>query len=188
MTNRSRPPVACGPLVIFETGVSMKRRLLLGAGTGLLASPGLLLAQAAYPNKPIRYIVPVAPGGGSDMVGRTVTERWGKLLNQTFLVDNQAGGGGVIACQVTAKAAPDGYTLLQGYDIRQSRCGSGTPSVFCHSRGSKNISIDWIIAANDSIAKRINNISINRNFHRIPPITNLGIHIQINPTFQFRYD
>jgi tripartite-type tricarboxylate transporter receptor subunit TctC len=74
-----------------------------------------LLAQAAYPNKPIRYIVPVAPGGGSDMVGRTVTERWGKLLNQTFLVDNQAGGGGVIACQVTAKAAPDGYTLLQGY-------------------------------------------------------------------------
>ena len=93
----------------------MKRRLLLGAGTGLLASPCLLLAQAAYPNKPIRYIVPVAPGGGSDMVGRTVTERWGKLLNQTFLVDNQAGGGGVIACQVTAKAPPDGYTLLQGY-------------------------------------------------------------------------
>ncbi len=93
----------------------MKRRLLLGAGTGLLARPCLLLAQAAYPNKPIRYIVPVAPGGGSDMVGRTVTERWGKLLNQTFLVDNQAGGGGVIACQVTAKAPPDGYTLLQGY-------------------------------------------------------------------------
>ena len=93
----------------------MKRRLLLGAGTGLLAGPCLLLAQAAYPNKPIRYIVPVAPGGGSDMVGRTVTERWGKLLNQTFLVDNQAGGGGVIACQVTAKAPPDGYTLLQGY-------------------------------------------------------------------------
>ena len=82
----------------------MKSRLLLGAGTGLLASPGLLLAQAAYPNKPIRYIVPVAPGGGSDMVGRTVTERWGKQLNQTFVVDNQAGGGGVIACQVTAKA------------------------------------------------------------------------------------
>ena len=115
MTKRSHPPVAFGNLAIFETGVSMKRRLLLGAGTGLLVSPGLLLAQAAYPNKPIRYIVPVAPGGGSDMVGRTVTERWGKLLNQTFLVDNQAGGGGVIACQVTAKAAPDGYTLLQGY-------------------------------------------------------------------------
>jgi tripartite-type tricarboxylate transporter receptor subunit TctC len=72
-------------------------------------------AQTPYPSKPIRYIVPVAAGGGSDMVGRTVTERWGKLLNQTFVVDNQAGGGGVIASQNTAKSAPDGYTLMQGY-------------------------------------------------------------------------
>ena len=93
----------------------MKRRLLLGAGSSLLAGAGLLRAQTAYPNKAIRYIVPVAAGGGSDMVGRTVTERWGKQLNQTFVVDNQAGGGGVIACQLTAKAPPDGYTLLQGY-------------------------------------------------------------------------
>jgi tripartite-type tricarboxylate transporter receptor subunit TctC len=91
----------------------MQRRTLLGASPLLLA-PGLLHAQA-YPNKPIRYIVPVAAGGGSDMVGRTVTERWGKLLNQTFVVDNQGGGGGVIACQATARSAPDGYTLLQGY-------------------------------------------------------------------------
>ncbi len=49
------------------------------------------------------------------MVGRTVTERWGVLLKQGFVVDNQAGGGGVIACQAAARAAPDGYTLLQGY-------------------------------------------------------------------------
>ena len=49
------------------------------------------------------------------MVGRTVTERWGLLLKQGFVVDNQAGGGGVIACQAAARAAPDGYTLLQGY-------------------------------------------------------------------------
>ena len=49
------------------------------------------------------------------MVGRTLTERWGNLLKQSFIVDNQAGGGGVIACQATARAAPDGYTLLQGY-------------------------------------------------------------------------
>jgi tripartite-type tricarboxylate transporter receptor subunit TctC len=59
--------------------------------------------------------VPVAAGGGSDMVGRTVTERWGKLLNQTFVVDNQGGGGGVIAAQSTARAPADGYTLMQGY-------------------------------------------------------------------------
>jgi len=75
---------------------------------------GLARAQG-YPNKPIRYIVPVSAGGGSDMIGRTVTERWGKLLNQTFVVDNQAGGGGVIASQNTARAPADGYTLMQGY-------------------------------------------------------------------------
>ncbi len=91
----------------------MQRRTLLGASPLLLA-PGLLHAQA-YPAKPIRYIVPVAAGGGSDMVGRTVTDRWGKVLNQPFVVENQGGGGGVIACQNTAKAAPDGYTLMQGY-------------------------------------------------------------------------
>ncbi len=92
----------------------MKRRSLL------LSAPALLLAARpaaadAFPDKPLRYIVPVSAGGGSDFVGRTVCERWGKLLGQSFIVDNLAGGGGVIAAQTTAKAAPDGYTLMQGY-------------------------------------------------------------------------
>lgn len=93
----------------------MKRRLILQAAPALLAAPGLVWGQSAYPSKAIRYIVPVAAGGGSDMVGRTVTERWGALLKQSFIVDNQGGGGGVIASQATARAAPDGYTLMQGY-------------------------------------------------------------------------
>ena len=92
----------------------MKRRDLLLAVPALALAPPLR-AQSAYPNKPIRYIVPVAAGGGSDMVGRTVTERWGRLLGQSFVVDNQGGGGGVIACQSTVRSAPDGYTLMQGY-------------------------------------------------------------------------
>lgn len=92
----------------------MKRRSLLAASAALGALP--LAAQAqTYPSRPIRYIVPVAAGGGSDMIGRTVTERWAKALNATFLVDNQSGGGGVVACQATMRAQPDGYTLLQGY-------------------------------------------------------------------------
>ncbi len=93
----------------------MKRRTLLQAAPALIFAPGLALAQTGYPAKPIRYIVPVSAGGGSDMVGRTLTERWGKLLKQSFIVDNQGGGGGVIACQATVRAAPDGYTLMQGY-------------------------------------------------------------------------
>ena len=99
----------------------MQRRTLLQAAPLLLAptlAPSLSRAQAqnqAFPAKPIRYIVPVAAGGGSDMVGRTVTERWGRVLGQAFIVDNQGGGGGVIAAQATARAAPDGYTLMQGY-------------------------------------------------------------------------
>lgn len=67
------------------------------------------------PSRPIRYIVPVAAGGGSDLVGRTVCERWARVLGHNIIVDNMGGGGGVIASQATAKAAPDGATLMQGY-------------------------------------------------------------------------
>jgi tripartite-type tricarboxylate transporter receptor subunit TctC len=92
----------------------MKRRQLLQAASAAVALPVVAYAQS-YPSKPIRYIVPVAAGGGNDMIARVVTERWGALLGQPFVVDNQSGGGGVIASQATARAAPDGYTLMQGY-------------------------------------------------------------------------
>jgi len=91
-----------------------RRKLLKAVPAVMLASAASARAQT-LPNRPIRYIVPVAAGGGSDMVGRTVTERWGKLLNQTFVVDNVSGAGGTIACQATARAVPDGSTLMQGY-------------------------------------------------------------------------
>jgi tripartite-type tricarboxylate transporter receptor subunit TctC len=57
----------------------------------------------------------VVAGGGNDMIARVVTERWGALLGQSFVVENIGGGGGVVASQTTARAAPDGYTLMQGY-------------------------------------------------------------------------
>ena len=91
----------------------MQRRLMLPA-LAALALPRWTGAQA-FPAKALRYIVPVAAGGGSDFVGRTVTERWARQLGQGFIVDNIGGGGGAIAAQATAKAAPDGYTLMQGY-------------------------------------------------------------------------
>jgi tripartite-type tricarboxylate transporter receptor subunit TctC len=92
----------------------MQRRTLMQAAAGLLLAHQTGQAQA-WPARPIRYIVPVAAGGGSDFVGRTVCERWSRLLGQSMVIDNIGGGGGAIAAQTTAKAAPDGYTLMQGY-------------------------------------------------------------------------
>jgi len=92
----------------------MKRRHLLQAASAAAVLPGFAIAQG-FPNKTIRYICPVAAGGGSDMIARVVTERWGKALGQQIIVDNQSGGGGVVAAQATMRAPADGYTLMQGY-------------------------------------------------------------------------
>ncbi len=92
----------------------MQRRHILQAAAAALAVPGLARAQA-FPVKPIRYIVPVAAGGGSDMIGRVVTERWARALGQNIVVENLSGGGGVVACQAAMRAAADGYTLMQSY-------------------------------------------------------------------------
>ena len=93
----------------------MKRRTLLQASPALLGLPEWAMAQSAYPNKPVKYSVPVAAGGGSDMVGRALCDRLGRVLGQSMVVENLGGGGGVIASQAAARAAPDGYTLMQGY-------------------------------------------------------------------------
>jgi tripartite-type tricarboxylate transporter receptor subunit TctC len=96
-----------------------KRRILLKtalkAGGLLLLGAGTARAQTQFPAKPLRYIVPVPAGGGADMIARVVCERWGRILGQSMVVDNVSGASGTIACQSTMRAAPDGYTLLQGY-------------------------------------------------------------------------
>lgn len=76
--------------------------------------PGLAAAQD-YPNKTVKIIAPVQPGGGVDLTARTVAEQLTKSLGQSFIVENMSGGGGVIASQAVARAAPDGYTLMLGY-------------------------------------------------------------------------
>jgi len=87
--------------------------ILLASSLGLLVSP--LVSAQSYPNKPIKLIAPVAAGGGLDNLARKVADRLSKNLGQTIVIENMGGGGGTIASQYVAKAAPDGYTLLVSY-------------------------------------------------------------------------
>ena len=76
----------------------------------LLLISGAVLAQG-YPNKVIKLQIPFAPGGTTDIIARTISDALGKALGQTVVVENKAGGGGIIGANETAKAAPDGYSL-----------------------------------------------------------------------------
>ena len=76
--------------------------------------PVLGMAQS-YPAKPVKIIVPAQPGGGLDLVGRTIGAELQKAFNQSFIIENVGGAGGSLAAMNTARAAPDGYTLMVGY-------------------------------------------------------------------------
>lgn len=97
----------------------MKRTWLLAAAW--LALVGVMPAAAAespgdYPSRPIKIIVPNPPGGATDTTSRIVGQRLSELIGQTVLVENRPGSGGQLASEVTAKAPPDGYTIMLGQD------------------------------------------------------------------------
>ena len=81
----------------------------------LAATAAPVLAQDAYPSRPVKLIAPQAPGGGVDLVARLVADKLRAALGQSFVVENIAGAGGAIATQTVARAQPDGYTLGIGY-------------------------------------------------------------------------
>jgi tripartite-type tricarboxylate transporter receptor subunit TctC len=78
---------------------------------GMLALAGAATAQS-YPTKPIKLIVPFAPGGPADVIGRIIGQHAGVILGQSFVVENRGGAGGTIGARLAAQAEPDGYTLL----------------------------------------------------------------------------
>lgn len=84
----------------------------LAALITVLALPGMAHAQAAYPNKPIRLVVPFPAGGATDLLARSIAQRVGQGLGQTVVVENKAGAGGTLGSAEVAKAAPDGTTIL----------------------------------------------------------------------------
>jgi tripartite-type tricarboxylate transporter receptor subunit TctC len=79
-----------------------------------IAAVSTAWAQNGYPNKPIRWIAPYAPGGGTDVIARPIAIKLGEVLGQPIVYENRGGGGGLIAGELVAKAAPDGYTMLVG--------------------------------------------------------------------------
>ncbi len=90
--------------------MSYLRRALLTAALAVSVSIATATAQQ-YPLKPVRFIVPFAPGGGTDIVARIVAQKAGEILKQPIIVDNRGGAGGLIGTELAVRAAPDGYTL-----------------------------------------------------------------------------
>lgn len=93
-------------------------KMLIGVASAVLLATGA--SAAPYPEKPIRLIVPFAPGGTVNLIGRVLAQRLSESLGQQVIVDNRPGAGGTVGADIVAKAPPDGYTLLLASSSHQS--------------------------------------------------------------------
>ena len=97
---------------LFQCARQCARKLPALAAAGALAAAAMTAsAQTPYPNRPVKVIVPISAGSGTDVVARLVADRLTKALGQPFLVENKAGADGAIGGDFLAKSAPDGYVL-----------------------------------------------------------------------------
>src|SRR6059058_3257554 len=92
----------------------MRRRKFLGLAGATLAAGFSTRASsdASWPDKPVKLILPYAPGGATDLIGRPWAEKLGQAFGQQFIIENRGGAGGMIGTEAASKAPPDGYTLL----------------------------------------------------------------------------
>ncbi len=134
------------------------RRTVIAASLGLAlcALAGGASAQSAYPDKPVRLIIPFAPGGTTDVVGRIVAESLAKELGQPVVVVNRGGAGGSIGARELSRAAPDGYTI-------------GLMNVSTHGTNSAVRELDF---------------DINKDFTPITKLTSFPGVIAVNPKFE----
>ncbi|MGN6455638.1 MAG: Bug family tripartite tricarboxylate transporter substrate binding protein, partial [Achromobacter mucicolens] len=109
-----------------------KTTIALALLTGATLAAGASAQQSDYPSKPIRMIVPFAPGGTADIIGRVFAAQLGTELGVTVVVENKAGAGGSIGTRYVADAAPDGYTIL----LASSSTHGTNPAVY------KNLTYD----------------------------------------------
>ena len=136
--------------------LTLSRRTL---STWLACSPLAALAQERYPSKPITVVVPQAAGGANDAIARVLAQKLGEQLGQSVLVDNRPGAGGNVGTAATARAKPDGYTLLLTADSAQVI----NPWLY------KNTGFDPI-----------------KDFEPIAPVATAGYVLVANPSFPAR--
>ena len=101
-------------MTTIRTGFNRRTTLAAAIALGALFTAGGVVAQAAYPSKPIRLVVPFPPGGGTDLIARTVAQKLAENLKWTVIIDNRPGAGGNLGVDMVAKAPADGYTLVLG--------------------------------------------------------------------------
>jgi len=100
-------------LARFLIGVNQRLRALPVLVAAVLAAmPGVAPAQPKFPNKPIRFVVPFSPGGGTDTLARIIAQKMSENWGQSVVIENRTGAGGTIGTAIVAKATPDGHTLL----------------------------------------------------------------------------
>jgi tripartite-type tricarboxylate transporter receptor subunit TctC len=111
-----------------SSGALTRRQLVQGsAGVALFGATAPVSAQAAYPARPVKVVIPYPPAGGADTVGRLLFQKLGEMWGTQFVIDNRGGAGGTIAAAAVAKAERDGYTIM--YD---ATAHSVNPSLYAN--------------------------------------------------------